>query len=285
MEMFIGYDKKTSKKLIKSMNEPISIKFVKLGGILLRDHDLDGSMIAPELESPTFQRQIGEVFSTLIVASRFSKSQFIGSASSENKITTLWGSLVFESGISIDWTKVDFDIETVYYWQGTYTEDYYNYIDASNRGILVVFSQLLSESLPSVAPGFHSSGGSRIIVCRKVVQMFVKDSMSLMRRFDNFYSKQLGVSIDYCPFSISSNEQCRSVLLDKYLNMWIAQNSLKSVFAADENVLESIVERYNAEKVAAEEKQMHDAQSKSWFFRLTKWARPRKSCRRKAVYQ
>lgn len=129
-----------------------------------------------------------------------------------------------KEGASIDWTKVQFEADTIYYWHAyPVTSDYYNHLEAHHGELSKVLFDLLDFPLPAIQDKRDHIYGHSVILSRELFLEYTKNATSLLERYQRKYKEENG----------GREEMISSCLLDYFFNIWIQAKGLKLVYAVD----------------------------------------------------
>jgi len=177
---------------------------------------------------------LGE-FGGMVAVSKLSRqylSPFVGFTSWKESIKYDW-----KEGASIDWTKVDFKEDTIYFWYSipNYTS-YLETIERQHPGMLAVLNDLISStsSLPEMNSSFRYSYSNYFITSRDVFLSYMESATNVL---DSFLVKYPVGS--KCPYAIpefipNGEMRCVGYLLERYINIWAVQHNVSMVYAVDE---------------------------------------------------
>ena len=229
--MYVGYhDGSATQLLPNTFDELPRVVRVCLGSKCYREEDLQARRSVKMLSDPLFQSQVGE-FGMVLTALRHSESpsdKFIGIASWKYHVK----SNTHEGGCSlIDWTKVDFRNNTIYFWCGSHNRNFYARQERYHPGLSKVIAEVSPIGVPAIRPGFHIYTGS-FIASTEIVRNYAASARTLIR---NMYARypRLNSTEDFCPFLKADRHRCIGYVLERYLNMWIANAGVEAVFAVD----------------------------------------------------
>lgn len=228
--MYVGYhDTSLTQLLPNTLKELPRVVHVCLGSKCRRKGDLHARRYIKKLSDPLFQSQVGE-FGTVLAALRHAESpldKFIGVASWKYHIK----SNTREAGCSlIDWTKVDFRSDTVYFWCGVYSQNFYDFQEQIHPGITKLLSEVSPVGIPVIQPGYHVYTGS-FIASKEVVRRY---SHSVRTLIQNMYTRypRINSTEDFCPIN-AKKYRCIGYVLERFLNLWIANSGIETIFAVD----------------------------------------------------
>jgi len=217
-----------------TMSRQSFYKGLRLSGAIRSEGDLDAPLLYSQLTNSSYQLALGE-FGGMVAVSKLSRqylSPFVGFTSWKESIKYDW-----KEGASIDWTKVDFKEDTIYFWYSipNYTS-YLETIERQHPGMLAVLNDLISStsSLPEMNSSFRYSYSNYFITSRDVFLSYMESATNVL---DSFLVKYPVGS--KCPYAIpefipNGEMRCVGYLLERYINIWAVQHNVSMVYAVDE---------------------------------------------------
>jgi hypothetical protein len=195
-------------------------------------HDIDAVSIVPQLQSSDFQVAVGEFGAMLAVRALGVDNipPFVGFTSWRESVKANW-----KEGASIDWTKVDFKENTIYYWYSIYegkNRSYYQVMDAEHSGMSVVMKDLVDFPLPTMTDQNYVYA-HYFITTKEVFLEYMEDALKFVDRFFTKFPIN-----SKCPFGLPEdtsfpNKRCIGYILERYFNVWVAYKKLRLVYAVD----------------------------------------------------
>jgi lipopolysaccharide biosynthesis glycosyltransferase len=219
-------------KLTKS--HLFTYKYIKLNGPMRSVDDVNASAYYPLLEDNDYQEAIGEI-GAMIALSRMepeSLPPFIGMSSWRAFIKEDW-----KEGASIDWTKVTFDQNSIYFWYSLYhppNRNFYEIVDNHHHGMFKVMKEVIPYPLPDFPESMKRFIYSHYIILSK--DLFKKYMESVEEIIPLFLQRYpIGSK---CPYSLppetrNAEKRCIGYLLERYVNIWAFQNNVTFVYAVD----------------------------------------------------
>ena len=207
---------------------------LRLNGPVQTDRDLDASIYYGKLRNDSYLLALGE-FGGMISIHSMNKAQlpnFVGFTSWKEYVKYDW-----KEGASIDWTKVDFKQNTIYFWYSqpnAIGKTYMETIDIHHKGMMNVMGDLLPYDLPDMGSSARYIYGNYFITSREVFISYMDSATMLL---DLFLAKNPINS--QCPFEISSSLyrgslRCTGYFMESYINIWAVRNNISLVYAVDE---------------------------------------------------
>lgn len=145
-------------------------------------------------------------------------------------------------GASIDWTKIDFQQNTVYYWYGIYSENnYYATMASSFPGIINVLKSCISFQLPKMTSRFYSYNYN-IILSKELYLIYSKSLYHFALTFWKKYNQDSSNDTLTCPFDFTkysnnnpddNKSSCFDIIAEFYLNVWVCAQGYKQIYAVD----------------------------------------------------
>lgn len=153
-----------------------------------------------------------------------------------------------ERPTGIDWTKVAFSADTLYYWSAVYSPDYKRDIEARHPGLGAVLAAVcdfasLRDEKEGPMEGYFANNLD-VIGSRSVLQTYTQSAASALASYASRYPATtcaFALPSHHASFpasaSISADGGCLEVLICAHLNLWLRARNLRAVFAADEDVV------------------------------------------------
>jgi lipopolysaccharide biosynthesis glycosyltransferase len=212
----------------------LSYKYVKLNGPLRASEDVNASFYYPLLENSDYQLALGELGGMLALSKMNPRSlpPFIGISSWRAFIKEDW-----KEGASIDWTKVTFQRDSMYFWYSLYhppNKTFYDVVEVHHRGMVKVMKEVIPYPLPRIPESQKRFVFSNYMILSK--DLFLKYMSSVEEVMKIFFRKYpLGSK---CPFDLPSDtvhpeKRCIGYLLERYINIWAYKNDVNFVYAVD----------------------------------------------------
>jgi alpha-N-acetylglucosamine transferase len=209
-------------------------KYVRLNGPMRSKEDVNASFYYPLLEKYDYQLALGELGTMLALSKLGAKSlpPFVGISS--------WRAITKEDwkeGASIDWTKVTFQRDSMYFWYSLYhppNMTFYDVVEVHHRGMVKVMKEVIPYSLPDIPESQKRFVFSNYMILSK--DLFLKYMSSVEEVMKIFFEKYpLGSK---CPYSLPSDtvhpeKRCIGYLLERYINIWAYKNDVNFVYAVD----------------------------------------------------
>ena len=165
--------------------------------------------------------------------------KFIGFTSWKEYIKHNW-----KEGASIDWTKIDFKENKIYFWYSlpNYNNNYNEIMEIQHKGMLQIFKNLLPYKFPVMDYNKRYIYSNYFITTKEIFMKYMKSAKKLLYLFllkYPFGSK--------CPYALPDNNnnnnnnnnnidelRCVGYLLERYINIWAVHNNITLVYAVDE---------------------------------------------------
>lgn len=194
--------------------------------------DIDAPSLVHQLRSSDFQLAVGEFGAMLAVSALDSNqvSQFVGFSSWREAVKANW-----KEGASMDWTKIDFKENTIYFWYSIHenkNRSYYEVMDSEHSGMSSVMRDLVGFPLPDMSRQNYVYA-HYFISSKEVFLEYVDDALKFTNRFlakHPINSK--------CPFGLPEDtaypdKRCVGYILERYINVWATYKKLQFVYAVD----------------------------------------------------
>lgn len=193
--------------------------------------DIDALELVPQLRSPAMQQALGEFGSMLAVSALDfdSLTPFVGFTSWRERVKMNW-----KEGASIDWTKVDFQENTLYFWYSIHSKNrtYYQVMDQEHPGMFATLKTLIDFPLPEMKD-VNYAYANYFITTKEIFRAYMKDALKFTNRFIAKYP--IGSK---CPYTVpkdaaAAGKRCVGYILERYINVWAADKKLRMVYAVD----------------------------------------------------
>ena len=237
-QRFTMYQMYHDKKCFVGLNLSPFYKHVRLNGPLHSEQDIDAVKLFPELADPNYQKYLGEFGGMLALLNMKDElPDFVGITSWKQSEKAN-----YKEGASIDWTKVDFRNDTVYFWYGIHSPNsFYEEMDKHHNGLKRVMEGVVDHPLPPMGPGFYAYG-NYVIMHKTLFIEFMNSAKNVLQK----YMQQCGTksvsdttykfeNTDSCAFAIGIEPESRrpGYLLERYVNIWAAQRRIRFNYAVD----------------------------------------------------
>ena len=203
-------------------------RHVCLRGPMHSKRDLDAVRVVPALAQESYQLALGEFGGMLAMETvKNTLSEFVGILSWKYFIKETW-----REGASIDFTKIDFDRRKMYFWYGIYSKvSFYDTVDFHHKGLVDVFNRTLGIVLPPLGPRFYAYG-NYFIMHKSQFLNYVESARAVYRKYHKLCVE---TSSNNCYFYLGLEPKDRKFgyLLERYINIWVANNGLQSIYAVD----------------------------------------------------
>eukprot|EP01040_Poterioochromonas_malhamensis_P005545 gene5545-5961_t len=195
-------------------------RFVRLNGTSLssnRTDDLNAVELYRKLMDPPFHHAVGE-FGSLLAINQLNYdtlTNFIGFSPSRQKEYSEG-----KEGASIDWTKVNFQNQTIYFWHAIPTKlNYSEFIDRRFPGVRAILSEntQFSKSLIHSNYHYHIKIPS-FITTKDIFVDFMKDASTLMEKLEKGCKR--------CMKTLET-------IMEVYFNVWIRRRKFDLVYTVD----------------------------------------------------
>ena len=158
-------------------------KGLRLNGPIRSDNDVDASLLYSKLRNDSYQLALGEFGGMISIHSmkRELLPQFVGFTSWKEHLKYDW-----KEGATIDWTKIDFKPNTIYYWfslPNIADKTYLETIDTQHPGILTVMRDMLPYNLPVMGSNTRYIYGNYFITSRDVFISYMDSATMLLDLF------------------------------------------------------------------------------------------------------
>ena len=138
------YQLYTSEACWGGLNNMHVYKPVRLAGPLREHTDVDAKVLNSGLKHKAYQRLFGSFGEMLAVNAMPILPPFVGFSNCHEHAAA-----DSAAGVTIDWTKVDFDSNTIYYWYSVYTNlTFYDALESRYPGIVSVLRSIVPHTLP-----------------------------------------------------------------------------------------------------------------------------------------
>lgn len=218
-----------------TMSKQSFYKGLRLSGAMRPERDdVDAPLLYPELTNSNYQLAVGE-FGGMVAISKLSRqklSPFVGFTSWKESIKYDW-----KEGASIDWTKVDFKQDTIYFWYSIPNDkSYLETIERQHTGMLAVLGDLIgsTSNIPEMNSSYRYSYSNYFITSRDVFLRYMESAKYIL---DSFIAKYpVGSKCPYAipPFIVNGEMRCVGYLMERYINIWAVQHNVSMVYAVDE---------------------------------------------------
>ena len=199
-------------------------------------HQPAPSQIQPLDANPAPLKDAATEFVVLAAAVQTGSRAFVGVGSCS------FQSLENRQGAWIDWTKVAFDLKTVYYWSAVYSTDYLRDVEMFHPGLLSVLKmvapKLAVRSKAEAMEGFFVEA-VHLVGPRSVLQEYTLSAAEALAAYASSYASK-GSACAFASMRGGDSGQggCLDVLLRVHLNLWLAtRTDLHKVYAVDEDVI------------------------------------------------
>eukprot|EP01040_Poterioochromonas_malhamensis_P005544 gene5544-5960_t len=203
-------------------------RFVRLIGndsLNNRNNHFNAVEFYPKLINSAFQKGVGE-FGNLLAVSRLKQNNltsFVGFSPSHQKDYSDG-----KEGASLDWTKVDFQPRTIYFWHAVpVTTSYAEFIDQRFPGVKPILIELcrFSKTLLPSNSNYHIKIPS-FITTKDVFIDLMKDASSLLEKLEKGCKR-----CTYKPNLL--NNLSIETIMEVYFNVWIRTKKLNLIYAID----------------------------------------------------
>ena len=221
-------------KCWRSMSSLPFFRGLCLNGPMRSDSDVNAILHYPKLRDSSYQLALGEFGGMMSIHSmkRELLPKFIGFTSWKEHVKHDW-----KEGASIDWTKVDFKQNTIYFWYSlpnVIGKSFLDTIDIHHKEMVNVMRELLRFELPEMGPSARYVYANYFITSREVFINYMDSARQVLDLFLTKYPLN-----SECPFEIPAHEtngrlRCAGYFMERYINIWAAHNNISLVYAVDE---------------------------------------------------
>ena len=221
-------------KCWSSINKLPFYRGLRLNGPMRAESDINATLLNAKLANESYQMALSEFGGMISIHSmkRELLPRFIGFTSWKEYVKYDW-----KEGASIDWTKVDFKQNTIYFWYSLPNVIGKTYIETMNihhKGMMNVMRELLPYALPGMNSKNRYIYANYFITSREVFISYMDSAKMLLDLFLAKYPLN-----SKCPFLIPEHEtngrlRCAGYFMERYINIWAAHNNISLVYAVDE---------------------------------------------------
>lgn len=221
-----------------TMSRQSFYKGLRLSGAMRSEGDVNAPLLYSELTNSSYQLALGE-FGGMVAISKLNRQNlppFVGFTSWKEAIKYDW-----KEGASIDWTKVDFKENTIYFWYSIPNDkSYLETIERQHTGMLAVLVDLISStststsSIPEMSSSLRYSYSNYFITSRDVFLSYMESSKYVLDSFIAKYPVGSKCPYEIPSFIVNGEMRCVGYLMERYINIWAMQHNVSMVYAVDE---------------------------------------------------
>lgn len=209
---------------------------LRLDGPLRNKNDINASFYYTKLENKSYQLALGEFGGMIATLNYINETPsellptFVGFTSWREREKHNW-----KEGASIDWTKIQFEENTIYYWYSLYSDlSFPETADLHHKGMLSVMKSVIPFPLPEMKPTTRYIYGNYFITSLKIFKKYMESANIVLELF--FLKYPLGTP---CPYKLPTDTKnpelrCVGYFLERYINVWTVKNNVSLVYAVDE---------------------------------------------------
>jgi len=205
-----------------------------LHGPLRSVTDVNAALYYDKLRSDSYQMALSEFGGMISIhlMKRELLPRFVGFTSWKEHVKHDW-----KEGATIDWTKVDFKQNTIYFWYSlpnAIGKTYIETMDVHQKGMLATMRELLPYALPDMDSKNRYIYANYFITSREVFISYMDSAREVLDLFLTKFPLN-----SECPFEIPAHEtngrlRCAGYFMERYINIWAVRNNVSLVYAVDE---------------------------------------------------
>ena len=205
-----------------------------LHGPLRSVTDVNAALYYDKLRSDSYQMALSEFGGMISIhlMKRELLPRFVGFTSWKEHVKHDW-----KEGATIDWTKVDFKQNTIYFWYSlpnAIGKTYIETMDVHQKGMLATMRELLPYALPDLDSKNRYIYANYFITSREVFISYMDSAREVLDLFLTKFPLN-----SECPFEIPAHEtngrlRCAGYFMERYINIWAVRNNVSLVYAVDE---------------------------------------------------